>query len=73
MREKQILGPKDPLGHLSVKILKMFSAWVNLSLQFAKKVTYFALFLSIFLRNQSLSNVRWFYGKKRKIGREICI
>ena len=29
----------------------------------------FALFKSIFLRNQSLSNAGWFYGKKRKIGK----
>ena len=28
-----------------------------------------ALFISIFLRNRSLSDVRWFYGKKRKTGR----
>ena len=27
-----------------------------------------ALFISIFLRNRSLSDARWFYGKKRKIG-----
>ena len=33
----------------------------------------FALFKSIFLRNQSLSNARWFYGKKTQLGREICI
>ena len=29
----------------------------------------FALFKSIFLRNRSFSNARWFYGKKRKIGK----
>ena len=28
----------------------------------------FALFKSIFLRNRSLNNARWFYGKKCKIG-----
>ena len=28
-----------------------------------------ALFISIFLRNQSLSDARWFYGKKCKIGK----
>ena len=28
-----------------------------------------ALFKSIFLRNRSLSDARWFYGKKRKIGK----
>ena len=28
-----------------------------------------ALFISIFLRNRSLSDGRWFYGKKRKIGK----
>ena len=28
-----------------------------------------ALFISIFLRNQSLSDPRWFYRKKRKIGK----
>ena len=27
------------------------------------------LFISIFLRNRSLSDARWFYGKKRKIGK----
>ena len=29
----------------------------------------FALFKSIFLRNRSLSNARWFCGRKRKIGK----
>ena len=28
-----------------------------------------ALFISIFLRNRSLSDARWFYGKKHKIGK----
>ena len=28
-----------------------------------------ALFISIFLRDRSLSDARWFYGKKRKIGK----
>ena len=28
-----------------------------------------ALFISIFLRNRSLGDARWFYGKKRKIGK----
>ena len=28
-----------------------------------------ALFINIFLRNRSLSDARWFYGKKRKIGK----
>ena len=28
-----------------------------------------ALFISIFLRNRSLIDARWFYGKKRKIGK----
>ena len=28
-----------------------------------------ALFISIFLGNRSLSDARWFYGKKRKIGK----
>ena len=30
---------------------------------------FLALFISIFLRNRSLSDVSWFYGKKRKIGK----
>ena len=30
----------------------------------------FALFKSIFLRNRSLSNTRWFYGKRCKIRKE---
>ena len=34
-----------------------------------KRRRIFALFKSIFLRNRSLSNARWFYGKKRKIGK----
>ena len=34
-----------------------------------KRQQVFALFKSIFLRNQSLSNTRWFYGKKCKIGK----
>ena len=28
-----------------------------------------ALFISIFLRNRSLSDARWFYSKKRRIGK----
>ena len=28
-----------------------------------------ALFISIFLRNRSLNDAKWFYGKKRKIGK----
>ena len=34
-----------------------------------KMPTGFALFKSIFLRSRSLSNARWFYGKKHKIGK----
>ena len=34
-----------------------------------KRRRVFALFKSIFLRNRSLSNARWFCGKKRKIGK----
>ena len=34
-----------------------------------KRQQVLALFISIFLRNQSLSNARWFYSKKRKIGK----
>ena len=30
---------------------------------------FFALFKSIFWRNRTLSNARWFYGKTRKIGK----
>ena len=29
-----------------------------------------ALFISIFLRNRSLSNARWFYGKNLKMGKK---
>ena len=31
---------------------------------------FFGLFKSIFLRNWSLSNARWFYGKNAKIEKE---
>ena len=34
-----------------------------------KRRQVFALFKSIFLRNQSLSDARWFYGKNCKIGK----
>ena len=34
-----------------------------------KRRQVFALFKSIFLRNQSLSNASWFYNKKHKIGK----
>ena len=34
-----------------------------------KRRRFLALFVSIFLRNRSLSDARWFYGKKRKIGK----
>ena len=39
-----------------------------------KKGDGFLLFFeSIFLRNRSFSNVKWVFGKKRKIERETCI
>ena len=34
-----------------------------------KRQRVLTLFISIFLRNRSLSDARWFYGKKRKIGK----
>ena len=55
-----------------LKNLKLFSIskriiWAN---SFVKKRWWaLALFISIFLRNRSLSDARWFYGKKRKIGK----
>ena len=46
-------------------------SWVN---SFAeKKAMGFALFKNTFLRNQSLSNARRFYGKNAKLGRKIGI
>ena len=35
-----------------------------------KRRRVFALFIIFFLRNQSLSNARWFYGKKHKIRKD---
>ena len=56
-----------------LKNLKLFSTRVKELFELiclqkkAKQV--FAHFKSFFLRNQSLSNARWFYSKKRKIGK----
>ena len=53
-----------------LKNLKLFSITVKeLFKPIAKKKRrrVFALFITFFLRNRSLSNARGFYGKKRKI------
>ena len=55
-----------------LKNLKLFSIRVKelfelIVLRNRRRV--FALFKSILLRNRSLSNGSWFYGKKRKIGK----
>ena len=56
-----------------LKNLKLFSIRVKeLSelIVFVKKRRWvLALFISIFSKNQSLSDARWFYSKKRKIGK----
>ena len=51
-----------------LKNQKLFSIRVK-ELFEPKRRRVFALFKSIFLRNLSLSNARWFYGKKSKIGK----
>ena len=59
-----------------LKNLKLFSIKVKrviLAYSFGRQSDGILLFLSIFLRNRSLSNARWFYGKKTKSVREICI
>ena len=50
------------LNFFSIRVKELFGPIV-----LPKKVTSFALFKSIFLRNRSLSNARWFYSKKHKI------
>ena len=60
-----------------LKNLKLCSTRVKvlfepIALRLKKKIKSlwsFHLFKSIFLRNRSLSNAMWFYGKKRKIGK----
>ena len=52
---------KSLLIHLKVK--ELFEPTV---LRKKKADGFFALFKSIFLRNRSLNNGRWFYGKKRR-------
>ena len=59
-----------------LKNLKLFSVRVKelfeprpIVLWKKKRRRVFALFKSIFLRNRSLCNAGWFYGKKRKIGK----
>ena len=55
-----------------LKNLKLFSIRVKelFELQLCEiRRRVFVLFKSIFLSNRSLSNARWFYGKKRKIGK----
>ena len=54
-----------------LKKQKLFSIWVKELFEPTvlrkKRRWLFALFKSIFLRNRSLSNARWFYDKKCKI------
>ena len=56
-----------------LKNLKLFSIkskriiWAYSFVKKRRRVL--ALFISIFLRNRSLSDARWFCGKKRKIGK----
>ena len=46
------------------------SKWIIWAYSFVKKRRWvLALFISIFLRNRSLTDARWFCGKKRKIGK----
>ena len=56
-----------------LKNLKLFSIGVKdliWACSFVKKRRrVLTLFINIFLRNQSLSDARWFYGKKCKIGK----
>ena len=56
------------LKSFSIRIKELFEPIV-----LGKRRQVFALFKSIFLRNLSLSKARWFYSKKCKIGKEICI
>ena len=60
--------------HVPLKLIKMgfkgshLGAFCPFSHLSEKQTDFcFALFKSIFLRNRSLSNARWFYGKRRKI------
>ena len=57
-----------------LKNLKLFSIRVYKRIIWAcsfvkKRRRVLALFISIFLRNRSVSDARWFYGIKRKIGK----
>ena len=57
-----------------LKNLKLFSIRVKelsepIVLCKKKRRRVLAHFISIFLRNRSLSDTRWFYGKTRKIGK----
>ena len=76
------LGAFSPIGYSNcylefklwhLKNLKLFSIRVKELFGpiflWGKKWHVFALFTSIFLRNRSLSNDRWLYGKKRKNGK----
>ena len=58
-----ILGYLKNLELFSIRV-KELSEPIVLWIQ----ATGFSFFITIFLRNQSLSDARWFYGKKRKIG-----
>ena len=51
----------------SIRVKELFEPIVLKKKKKDKQV--FALFRSIILRYQSLSNARWFYGKKCKIGK----
>ena len=52
-----------------LKNLKLFSIRVKELFELIVLRRVFALFKSIFLRNRSLSNARWFWCKKCKIGK----
>ena len=56
----------------SIRVKELFEP-VVLQKKKKKKRRVFALFKSIFLRNRSLSNARYFYGKNANLGRKLCI
>ena len=55
------------LNSISIRVKELFEPIVS-----SKKCETFALFISIYMSNRSLSNARWFYAKNAKLGMKIC-
>ena len=55
---------------LSIRVKELFEP---IALREKRRQVFCSFLKAFFLRNRSLSNAKWFYGKNAKLGKEICI